>query len=257
MRELLGTWVLLLAIWVPLMLLLDVLVLHRLRLTGAALWTATLVPACQAVALESLAAPLGLSRAVAQLLRNIRDRRIWIPWGLALVGSGVAMVGDGARRLGLTAGLLALLAAVRFLVAARRGGPLARARIATVTLALLLLLGSAMPFVVRLDGWTAVAAPGGTVAVARMLLVPGALGALFVSLFAVQSALAPGHRTAATWLGAAAGAGGLALIVRWLPLRLEVALPGGEPLAPGVFLLFATACVASAALAVGLPDPQR
>ncbi len=255
MRSLLLSWALLAAIWAPGLLVVELLVLKRISLTAAALWTATLVPAAQALALESLAAPLGLGAALARLLRSCRWPRIWIPWSLAAASLGAAELGGGARMLSAAAALLALGAAALFAAAARSSGALVTAPAAALTLALLLLLAISNRIAPWLEELPSLLAPGWPPRATRLLVLLLWLGAFFATLFRVQRALAVARKTAATWLGAAAGAGALALVVRFLPLSLEVAAPGAEPLALGRPLVLVTACLVAAAISLSLPEP--
>jgi len=257
MRSLLLSWGLLASIWAPGLLLVELLVLHRIDLTASALWTAALVPACQALALESLAAPLGLGSALARLLRSLRAPRVYLPWSLAAASLGAAALGGGARILSAAAALLAGGAAALFASAARPSGALRTVRGAALTLALLLLLASASrvaPWLERLPAFVAPDWPPD--ATRRLVLLPW-LGAFYATLFRVQRKLADERPTAATWLSAAAGTGALGLVARLLPFRLDVTAPGAEPLAAGTFLVLVTACLVAAGAALPQGQAER
>ncbi len=255
MRSLLLSWALLAAIWVPGVALVELLVVHRIALTASAVWTAMLVPACQALALESLAAPLGLGAALARLRRSLRAPRTFIPWGLALASLVAAWLGAetvGGRVLSAAAAILAVAAAALLASAARSSGALATARGAALALALLLLLASASGLAPWLDGldWLdrlpALVAPDWPPRATRLLFLLPWLGAFYAALFSVQRALLASRPAAADWLGAAAGTGALALAARLLPMRLDVAPQAAASLAPGTFFVLVTACLVAA-----------
>ncbi len=257
MRSLLLSWALLTAIWAPGLLLVELLVLHRVSLTAAALWTAALVPACQALALESLAAPLGLGAALVRLRRSFRSPWPWILWGLAGGSVVAAWLGGEGDILGSTAALLALAAVVLFVAAALRSGPLHTARGYSRLLALLLLLAISNRIAPWLEKLPSLVAPGWPPAAIRLFVVLPWIGGSYVALFRVQRALALTRRTAAIWLSAAAGGGALGLVAYLLPFRLDVAVPGTESLAPGTFFVLVTACLAAAGTAAFRAEPER
>jgi hypothetical protein len=257
MRSLLLSWALLAAVWNIGLLLVELLVLSHIRLTAAALWTATLVSACQAIALESLAAPLGLRPALARLRRSFRSPLVWIPWSLVAASFGAAGLGGGARAVSTGAALLSSCAAVLLFAATRPSRALHAARGATITFAFLLLLASSnhfVPVIERLPGLLALRWPAGAT---RMALLATAVCTAYAVLFRVQRTLGTARPKAATWLAAAAGTGALALLVRFLPLSLEVAVPGAEPVAPAALLALVSACLATAGIALTAPEPRE
>lgn len=249
MRSLLLSWLLLAAIWIPGVALVELLVVHRIALTASAVWTAMLVPACQALALESLAAPLGLGAALARLLRSLRAPRTYLPWSLALASLAAAWFGAGSVGGGVlsaAAASLAVAAAALFAAATRASGALATARGAALALALLLLLASASALTPWLERLPALVAPDWPPRATRLLFLLPWLGAFYTALFGVQRALLASRPAAADWLGAAAGTGALAVVARLLPLRLDVAPQAAASLAPGTFFVLVTACLVAA-----------
>ena len=256
MPRLLFSWALLAAIWAPGVLVVELLVLQRLQLTASALWTAALVPACQAVALESLAAPLGAGVALQRLVRSLRSARGWAPWATAAAGLGASWFGGETRVLSTTAALLALGAAGLFAWAARPSGPLQAALGSAAALVLVLLLAISLRIAPWLEHLPALIAPAGPPRAIRLLVLLPWLGGFYFTLFRVQRAVAGERKTAATWLAAAAAAGALALVVRFLPLRLDVAAPGTESLVPGTFLVLAAACLAAAETSLSRRGPE-
>ena len=262
MRSLLLSWVLLAAIWIPGVALVELLVVHRIAFTASAVWTAMLVPACQALALESLAAPLGLAAALARLRRSLRAPRTYLPWSLALASLGAAWFGAGSGGGGVlsaAAAILASAAAALFATAARASGALATARGAALALALLLLLASASglaPWLDWLDRLPALVAPDWPPRATRLLFLLPWLGAFFAALFGVQRALLASRPAAADWLGAAAGTAALAVVARLLPLRLDVAPQATASLAPGTFFVLVTACLVAAGTSLARGEAQ-
>ena len=95
MRRLLSSWLLFAAVWIPAHALAAVLVERRLSLTGAAFWSALLVPLVQAIAVESLDRPLldsSILRALRSVARSPRLRVAGAAGALALlVEAGSAM----------------------------------------------------------------------------------------------------------------------------------------------------------------------
>lgn len=247
MRSLLLSWALLAAIWVPGLLLVEFLVLQRLVLTASAVWTAMLVPACQALALESLAAPLGFGASLGRLVRSLRSPRILFVWSLTAASLIAGWTLGEARVLQAAGVLLALAAAALFAAATGPSGALANVRGAAVALALVLLLAVSTQVAPWLENLPLLLAPGWPPRATRLLFLLPWLAVFFAALFRVQSALARSRETTADWLGAAAGGGALLLVARLLPLRLDVVPHAATPLGPPTLLVLVTACLAAAA----------
>lgn len=247
MRDLLLSWALLTAVWMIGSLLVEVLVLRRVALTAAQLWTALLVPACQALALEGLASPLGLGAALARLGASLRapaTLAIWLLAGAAVAGA--TWWGEGRRILAAAGGGLALLAAALVVLAVRRTAELRAARGPALRFAVVLLAVAAhvaYPWLDRLPSLVAPRAPRGA---ARVLVVLLLVGVLFSTLFRLQRALGTRRETAADWLGAGAGFAAVGLVASALPFRLTVGSPGAEPLAPALLGVVAAAAAAAA-----------
>jgi len=245
MRSLLISWAILAAIWAPGFLLVELLVLRHVRLNAAALWTGVLVSACQALALESLAAPLGLGAALSRLRASFRRPATWLPWGLAAVALASVSLGGDASWLTSATLLLAGCAALLLSAAVRARGPLASARGATLTLALLLLLAVAGRLVPALDQLPASLLSGWPPGAARLPVLLAWLSLFFFTLFRVQRALADARPASATWLSVAAGLGALGLVLRFLPLSLEVVAEGSASSPRAAWLLAAAGLAAA------------
>lgn len=250
MASLLRSWLLLAALWGVGQLLLGLLVLRQIELTAAALWTTALVSACQALALESLEAPLGFGLFLTQAAGSLRRRTVWILWLLdgAAVATAHLLERGGALLLSALGALLAVLAAGLFTFAAWRPEGLRSARPALSSLSLLLLLSAAeaiRPWLSLLSAWLL---PQWPKSPARSLLVALFVVALYSALFRSQRRIAGRDDTASGWLAAAAGAGALGVVASLLPLRLMTSLQEAPSLGPGTLLVAVTGCLATAGI---------
>ncbi len=247
MRDLLLSWALLTTVWVIVSLLVEVLVLRRVALTAAQLWTALLVPACQALALEALAAPLRLGAAVARLRASLGAPATLAIWLLSAAAvAGATLWGEGKRILAATGGGLLLLAAALVVLAVRRTAELRAARGSALRFAVALVVVAANvaePWLDRLPALVAPQAPPGALRVLFVLLL---VGFLYSTLFRFQRALGTFRETAADWLGVGAGCAAVGLVASALPFRLTVGSPGSEPLAPAILGVAAAASAAAA-----------
>lgn len=251
MPALLGSWALLAGIWVVGTASLGILVLRRVDLTASALWTAVLVSACQALALESLSAPFRLGPALVRLGGSLRAPATLGVCLLASAGLGAAhLAGGGARILTATAVLLGSGAGVLLFLAVRRQADLHAARGGAILFASVLLLAAANGIYPWLDRLPLLAGSGAPARGLRLVLALLCLGTFYGTLFRVQRALAGVRETAATWLGAAAGIGAIGLVAILLPLRLTVGAPDAERLALGTLLVLVAAGLAAAGTAL-------
>lgn len=252
MRRVLSSWALFGVVWVGGQALVDLLVRRHVDATAAALWTAAVVTAAQALAVESLASPLGLVvflRGAGRTLRRPASLALWSLAALALLAAWWWLDG-GLAPLAMVRIGLAVAAALSLAIAAWRQKELAAVRGPLLTLSTLVMLTASD----QVLGWLAVGPRRLLPVSARaadliaLLLV---LSMLYAALFRAQSRVAKVRATAASWLGAAAGIGTLGLAAKVLPWSLSSS-PGpdlGAWLAAAL-LLGATLCLSTAGLSM-------